>query len=509
VKRRDFLKGMAGVAGAGPMLSMLPSGAQAACPDGPKRIIVMSYSMGLIRHFWQPRGTGTQFSLPYCTAPLDPFRDRCLFISNVDNKLLHLRSQYVYGHPQKKESALTGTLVTGAFGGSGRNHVDDVIVAPSDNLNSGAKSASIETVVGQAAAGSFPRQAVNLGVLGREFGRDRYDSSFYWESEANASSLIVSPQVAFDEYFAGIVSPNTGPDPRVVAERRRRGSILDAVRAQFVDLRSGLDYRDRQRLDFHAEYIRQLEVDIMSSGICRRPDGIPSDPRWHSGRSMREAAAIQTRLLAQAMACDIAPVGRIEYLVQQNPYFGIPAIDDPIAQGRMALGDSNWGWHGLCHTNANENDPVTGRPSRPRFNQNVTMTDDMYSPHLRDGMRFYVQSFADLLSELDRFVEGPDGRTVLDNSLCVLASDMGDGQAHGPWKMGYILAGNLGPFRTGYHLDCAPNAGSWRDPSDYDHTHVLTTIANAFCLRDASGAELNSFGIEGFGSGGALPVRSV
>jgi len=51
-------------------------------------------------------------------------------------------------------------------------------------------------------------------------------------------------------------------------------------------------------------------------------------------------------------------------------------------------------------------------------------------------MRLYLQVFFDLLQELDRFVEAPDGRTVLHNSLCVLVSDIGDGQGHAPVKMG-------------------------------------------------------------------------
>lgn len=61
---------------------------------------------------------------------------------------------------------------------------------------------------------------------------------------------------------------------------------------------------------------------------------------------------------------------------------------------------------------------------------------NLYSPHLRLGMRLYLQVFFDLLQELDRFVEAPDGRTVLHNSLCVLVSDIGDGQGHAPVKMG-------------------------------------------------------------------------
>ena len=148
-----------------------------------------------------------------------------------------------------------------------------------------------------------------------------------------------------------------------------------------------------------------------------------------------------------------------------------------------------------------EADPE-GVNARPSHDNDRT---GYYNPALLDGLRFYPQVFANLLRELDRFEEGPDGRTVLDNSLCVLATDMGDGYGHGGGKMGYVLAGNLGPFATGYHFDGCPDHDEWYRESSYEHTSVLTTIANAFCLRDAAGRELDHFGIQGFG-GGALPI---
>ena len=496
MKRRKMLKGLAGAAATAPFLSILPSGAQAECPDGPKRIIAMSYPMGIARQHWNPRGRGTDFTLPYCTAPLDEFRDRCLFVSNVDNKVVSLSQRY--GHGQKKAGALTGTLVTEAFGSSGRHHVDNVTSLSGNGIGEQAKGPSIETVVGQASEGSYARRAVNLGILGQPGDRRaRFDSAFSWEAEASAANLIVDPQVAFEEYFAGLATPDTPPDPRVIAELRRRNSVLDAVRSHFGHFRSGLDYRDQQRLDLHAAYIRQLETDIVAGGMCRPPAGIPTEPNWHAGASMRDVANLQIRILAQSMACDLAPVGRLEFLHQQNPFFGVPTVDDHMTAAREI--NSRYDWHGVVH---GEMDPMSGTATRPSNGATGS-----HAEHLLDGYRFYAQVFADLLRELDRFVEGPDGRTVLDNSLCVLVTDMGDGTGHAPFKSGYVLAGNLGPFRTGYHLDCAPDDRGWRDPSDYDHTHVLTTIANAFCLRDASGAEVNSFGIEGFSSEGALPVR--
>ena len=79
-----------------------------------------------------------------------------------------------------------------------------------------------------------------------------------------------------------------------------------------------------------------------------------------------------------------------------------------------------------------------------------------YHPALRDGYRFYVQTFADLLTELDGVPDGAGGETMLDTSMVVLATDFGNGFGHSANKSCWILAGNLGSARTGYHYNAAP-----------------------------------------------------
>ncbi len=496
INRRNFLKGLGCAAATIPVMSHLGPAARADGELGPRRIIVLSYAQGIARRHWNPIGTGTSFTLPYLTQPLEEFRDRCLFVSNVDNKVVEVPDGASWGHQLKQESALTGTLTTDIFAG-GRNHVDDVRNLGSYE-GSQAKGPSICSVVGDAVRSGQPRRSVNFGLAGTGHYEDTFDSRFAWAAEASAETLVLNPALAFDDLFAGIGDGMTGPDPAELAERTRRRSVLDAVRESFAHVRSGLDYRDRRRLDLHSDYIRQIEVDLGSRALCAQPTGIARDRSWFDTAPMTEWADMHVRMLAQAMACDMAPVGRLEFFHQQDPYFGIPTVDDELERWRASL---DRGWHGMIH---GEDDPA-GQAARPDQDNDRT---GYYNPALLDGLRFYVQTFANLLRELDRFEEGPDGRTVLDNSLCVLATDMGDGYGHGGKKMGYVLAGNLGPFATGYHFDGTPDHDEWYRESSYDHTAVLSTIANAFCLRDASGAELSSFGLGGFASG-ALPIPRI
>ena len=123
MKRRHFLTTLAASSAGAvtlPLLSRFSSRARAGVENGPRRIIVVTYPMGLAMQHWRPSAVGTAFSLPHITAPLEAFRDRCLFISNVDNAVVQLANGGTWGHPVKQESALTGTLTMSAFGGARR-----------------------------------------------------------------------------------------------------------------------------------------------------------------------------------------------------------------------------------------------------------------------------------------------------------------------------------------------------------------------------------------------------
>src|SRR5262245_1911559 len=130
--RRKFLTGLGGIALALPFLDKF-AGRVAASPSprGPKRIIMMSYQMGIPGGAWRPSTTGYGFTLPYVTAPLEPFRDRCLFVSDIDNTLLGTGGvSFVFGHPAKAESALTATLTSNAFPTTNTNHISEIVSDP-------------------------------------------------------------------------------------------------------------------------------------------------------------------------------------------------------------------------------------------------------------------------------------------------------------------------------------------------------------------------------------------
>ena len=84
IGRRMFLKGCGGVMVALPLLERFEGKAWgAAAPPFAKRVIAMTYNMGIPNGEWMPSAAGSSFTLPYVTAPLEPFRDRVTFISGL------------------------------------------------------------------------------------------------------------------------------------------------------------------------------------------------------------------------------------------------------------------------------------------------------------------------------------------------------------------------------------------------------------------------------------------
>lgn len=497
MNRRRFLVGTGGAMLALPFLDKLHGSARAHHGAYPKRLIIVTYGMGTVVERWQPPDLGAiTGALPYVTAPLEPFKDRCLFVSNCDNAVMGLNSQHAFGHPAKKEGALTGTLLVSAFEGDGTNRMENVISDRDGSADgAGPNGPSVCQLVGsRLRASHHAALSVDLGVNGNpDREHDYVDSNFFFESRANPVSLQVNPARAFNRLFAGL-DPDGMVDPAVLARRQRSRSVLDAVRDSFTELRGGLGREDRRRLDEHAGRIRHIELDV-ERVACAPPMGIPHDGTVDSSyepfrsMSMNDLAPMMSTILASAMGCDLAPVGRIEFTDQHNPYFGLPTVDDEVARWRAADGAA--AWHSMVHGDPS---PVTGVPTRP------PEPGGDHAPALLDGYRFFVQQFADLLANLDDIPEGPDGHTALDNSLVVLASDFGNGNGHSSRKLCYLLAGNTGPGRLGYHLDLAPGRGFYSD-SDYNANHLLTSIIRMCGVTNDDGSPVEEFGLQGFASG--------
>ncbi|MGH1345619.1 MAG: DUF1552 domain-containing protein [Nannocystales bacterium] len=459
MKRRRFLTGVGGLTLALPALrGMLgPAPAHAGgSTAAPKRVIFVAYENGTYVPAFVPTQQGAGFEFGEICQAMEPLRDRTLVVSRCPHTVLEeAGGLYVGGHPGKKEALFTGTLMQHAFGGDGTNHVENLIAGASPQDHSRTPNGpSVEQVIGAQLRGELhPRDAVNLGIKGAG-SEEITESRFFYEQAATPISVLAHPGLAFATLFDGI-NPDGTIDEAYLELQRRKKSVLDAVRDSFVDLRQDLNAADRAVLDDHAEKVRDVELKLPPLA-CSIPD--EPDAGAFAEMSMAELAPLQNQLMANSMACNLAPVGRIEYVHGYAPSFGVPEVDAAIA--------SNGGWHHpIVHANGVERDD----PARIR------------------GYQFYVDMFADLCSRLDEVVEGPDGQTVLDNSIVVLGTDLSS-YRHTAEELCFLVAGG-GVGRRGYHYDASgTNVNAF----------LKTLIEMAGISEDALPEE---FGLPGFPAG--------
>ena len=121
LSRRAVLRGAGGLALTLPFLEMFsaPAIAQATTP---KRFILFFHHQGtILRHWAQPGSSETNFTLGEIMTPLEPWRDRCLWLYGVDNKVAPLNRSN--GHNSSARTCVTAQLYSTSGWSGERNSV--------------------------------------------------------------------------------------------------------------------------------------------------------------------------------------------------------------------------------------------------------------------------------------------------------------------------------------------------------------------------------------------------
>lgn len=438
--RRAFLLGTGGVALTLPFLDAFQNVAKAA-PPGPKRFILFYHSQGtILRHSAIPGASDTDFSLGQIMTPLEPWRDRCLFLYGVDNKISGLNRSN--GHSSSTRTCLTANVYSSALDGSGQ-------LIPTDaqpDVEGHASGPSIDQVLAGRLLGSQPYSSVDLSVAS-DNGRLLY---------AGKDDPVTSepdPQKAFDRFFAS----STASEDELARLRLRKLSVLDAVQENFGRLRQRVGRDDKARLDAHAEKIRSIETSIENAKVCETPTmNLPTDFNYQVDEGV--SSPVQLDLLTMAMSCDLAPVGTMVFGNGHDPAFsGITAEGQPLSAGYD-------NWHAMVHE---------GRG----LDAGGGNTYD--APGLIRGYQWYTEQFAGLL---DRLSNTPDETGTLLDSTCVLwMSEFGDGVGHNNNKLHIVMAGNTG-FEMGRCLKLGD--GGPYSPSPHCTNQVFVSLLRGFGFGD-------------------------
>ncbi len=442
LSRRTMLRGVGATVALPFLEAMLPAGRAYAKSAAAGKVRFAAIEMvhgsagatvvGTEKHMWSPAATGQGFDLgPTSMRALEPFREHLTIISNTDVRNAEAFELPEIGGDHFRSSAV---FLTQAH--------------PRQTQGSDVRAGtSIDQHYAQKFGQETPIPSMQLCIEnvdqagGCSYGYSCvYTDTISWASAEEPLPMIRDPRVAFDQLFG------VGATAEERAIRRREDkSILDWVTTEIARLQKTLGPVDRARLSDYLDDVREIERRIRkvetlnSSGEQRAlpgaPIGVPD--------SFSEHVKLMFDLQAVAFASDITRV------------FSFKMGRDASGRVYPESGVST-GFHPASHHQGRE-DRVT---EFAKINA------------------YHVSLIPYFLDKLKQTPEG-DG-TLLDQTLVMYGSPMGDSNVHNHKRCPLFLAGHAGGQLKGQlHIKAADG----------------TPMANAMLsVGQMLGLELPSFG---------------
>ena len=442
LSRRTMLRGVGATVALPFLEAMLPAGRAYAKSAAAGKVRFAAIEMvhgsagatvvGTEKHMWSPAATGRAFDLgPTSMRALEPFREHLTIISNTDVRNAEAFELPEIGGDHFRSSAV---FLTQAH--------------PRQTQGSDVRAGtSIDQHYAQKFGQETPIPSMQLCIEnvdqagGCSYGYSCvYTDTISWASAEEPLPMIRDPRVAFDQLFG------VGATAEERAIRRKEDkSILDWVTTEIARLQKTLGPVDRARLSDYLDDVREIErrirkVETLNSSGQQRalpgaPIGVPD--------SFSEHVKLMFDLQAVAFASDITRV------------FSFKMGRD--ASGRVYPESGvTTGFHPASHHQGRE-DRVT---EFAKINA------------------YHVSLIPYFLDKLKQTPEG-DG-TLLDQTLVMYGSPMGDSNVHNHKRCPLFLAGHAGGQLKGQlHIKAADG----------------TPMANAMLsVGQMLGLELPSFG---------------
>lgn len=400
--RRTFLKGV-GAALALPLLdSMFPafvSLAQAQTLQ-PKRFTGIFIPHGAAPGYWEPASTAPGFEYPYIWKVLE-----------------HLRDQVVLTTGMWSSSAENPPGVTGAD-----HFVAAAFLAGAKPKKTTGADVQVGTTIDQILAQEIGQTNLlpSLQLAVEDPGSNStncgegyscvYTNTISWSTPTRPLPMEINPQVVFERMFG---SGGT-PEERSLRRAQQR-SILDSVTEDLAKLKNQVAAPDRLRLDQYFTDVREIERRLQIA--MQKSDAVPSMAvPYGVPESFDEHVKLQFDLLALAFQADITRVGT---LLMARDLTGRVYPDS----------GTDISFHGGSH---HAEDPG-------RIAQYAILN------------RYHASMVAYFADKLKSIHEGEG--TLLDNSVTLYGSNMGNSNQHLHYDVPMVLLGRAGgKLKGGRHL---------------------------------------------------------
>jgi len=412
INRRTVLRGV-GTAMALPWLEAMSPAADLAGTasrgsqegESAKRLAFLYVPNGVHMQAWTPEQVGSIFTLPSILQPLEPFQNDLLVLSGLAQHNAFALGDGGGDHARSLACFLTGTHPFKTDGANLRAGVSVDQVA-AEKIGHQTRLASLELGTERGAQAGSCDTGYSCA----------YSSNISWKSASLPMAKEVNPKLVFDRLFSNRSRKGSA------AERLKREfyekSIIDFVQEDAQQLRKKLGMVDRRKIDEYLTAVREIEVRIdkadslshseESTSSVPRPSGIPDDYREH--------VRLMFDLIALAFQGDVT---RISTFMYANEGSNKTYVKIGVPEGH----------HELSH---HGNDPKKHEK-------------------IKKINLFHIEQFAYLLGKLKSIPEGE--KSVLDNTIIVYGSGIGDGNRHNHDDLPILVAGRGGgTIQTGRHV---------------------------------------------------------
>jgi hypothetical protein len=406
ISRRTVLRGL-GTAMALPWLeAMVPSGtalgADAAAP--PVRMAFLYIPNGVNMADWTPKEEGKNFALPEILNTFAEFKDDMLVMSGLTCDKARANGDGAGDHARALSAFLTCSQPR-------KTHGADIKVG-----------ISVDQVAAQHVGKLTKFPSLEIGCdAGSQAGNCdsgyscAYSANISWRTESSPVAKEINPKSVFERLFGD--TNQVQKDVTKARERSFRTSVLDLVLGDANRLHKQLGSNDKRKMDEYLNSVRELEARLQRTSFTATVQGIDgvNVPKGIP-KSYSEHLDLMSDMLALALQTDTTRIATFVH-ANEGSNRSYPFIQVPE------------GHHDLSHHG----------------------NDAAKKEKIKKINLFHAQRTAYLLSKL-RSVKEANG-TLLDNTMLVLGSGIGDGNAHNHDNLPVVMFGKGGGAVTpGRHI---------------------------------------------------------
>ncbi len=383
--RRTFIRGMSATLALPFLDAMVP--ALSAQAKGAPRFTAVYFGNGANMFDWTPSTEGAGFQFSPTLKPLEPFRNRTLVFTGLDNFPATDQGDTGGQHPRAAPAFMSCVHPKQTEGADVRagTTVDQMIA---ERISRDSRLASLEV--------SVDRNDV-VGACDHGYAC-AYMNSLSWKTPTMPLPAETNPRFVFERLFG---SGDTAEER--LARTKEDRSILDGLSHELSTLSGKLGGHDRAKLDEYLGAIRDVEQRIAKAESDSSDFDVPDRP-VEVPETFREYAELMFDLQVLAFQADITRVTSF-MLARENINRSYNEIGLPEAH------------HSMSHHGNN--------PDKMKDFAKLNT--------------YHVETLAYYLNKLQSI---PDGdATLLDNTVILYGSGMSDGNTHNNYSVPVVVIG--------------------------------------------------------------------